>query len=342
MTLDFERELAKIDSEIEKIEPPEEKRADAVFEGGGVKGIGLAGALYTAEKLGIQWQNVAGTSAGAIVASLVAADYSADEIREILQDLKLEEIKDKGPEDKIPIIGPMVSLLTQLGIYEGNYIEDLIRKLLAKKEKSVFGELLYEGPDQDDPRFKYRLRVITADVTNGELVVLPQDIKNYDEEPDDFPIAKAVRMSMSIPGFFEPVKLGKNIFVDGGMLSNFPVWLFDSDDVPTWPTFGFRLVDEEEIKEGRVQKRPKQIKGAKDYILALIYTLIEAHDKYYMRTRNYERTILIPTLGIRATDYDIDKNRQFELFLSGAKAAIGFFKKWDFEEYKKKFRSGKS
>ena len=51
MAWNFERELEKIDSEIEKIKPLDEKRADAVIEVGGVKGIGLAGALYTAEKL---------------------------------------------------------------------------------------------------------------------------------------------------------------------------------------------------------------------------------------------------------------------------------------------------
>ena len=40
-----------------------ELKADAVFEGGGVKGVGLVGAVAVAEKMGYQWQNVAGTSA---------------------------------------------------------------------------------------------------------------------------------------------------------------------------------------------------------------------------------------------------------------------------------------
>lgn len=54
------------------------KKADGVFEGGGVKGIGLVGALIVAEERGYtDWQRVAGTSAGAIVASLLAAGYSA-------------------------------------------------------------------------------------------------------------------------------------------------------------------------------------------------------------------------------------------------------------------------
>jgi predicted acylesterase/phospholipase RssA len=53
-------------------------RADAVFEGGGVKGIGLVGAVAEIEKAGYEFVNLAGTSAGAIVASLLAVDYKAD------------------------------------------------------------------------------------------------------------------------------------------------------------------------------------------------------------------------------------------------------------------------
>ena len=59
-------------------------KADAVFEGGGVKGIGLVGAVAVAEEKGYQWVNVVGTSAGAIVAALVAADYSAVEQKEVM------------------------------------------------------------------------------------------------------------------------------------------------------------------------------------------------------------------------------------------------------------------
>lgn len=56
-------------------------KADAVFEGGGVKGIGLVGAIAVAEEYGYRFVNVAGSSAGAIVAALLAAGYSAAEIK---------------------------------------------------------------------------------------------------------------------------------------------------------------------------------------------------------------------------------------------------------------------
>ena len=71
-------------------------RADAVFEGGGVKGLGLVGAVAAIEDAGYEFMNVAGTSAGAIVASLLAVDYKADEIKEEMQKLDYNNFKDQG------------------------------------------------------------------------------------------------------------------------------------------------------------------------------------------------------------------------------------------------------
>jgi predicted acylesterase/phospholipase RssA len=106
--------------------------------------------------------------------------------------------------------------------------------------------------EEERARVRYRLRVIASDVSEGRMLVLPDDIEDYEDEDgrpltrDTFPIARAVRMSMSFPYFFEPVTLRRNgephLIVDGGLLSNFPIFLFDGDKPPLrrW-TFGFRL-----------------------------------------------------------------------------------------------------
>ena len=60
------------------------KKYDAVFEGGGVKGVALIGALKRLEEEEIGFGRVAGTSAGAVTAALVSARYKAEEIRDIL------------------------------------------------------------------------------------------------------------------------------------------------------------------------------------------------------------------------------------------------------------------
>jgi NTE family protein len=315
-------------------------QADAVFEGGGVKGIGLVGALAVAEEKGYQLVNVAGTSAGAIVAALAAAGYSAAELRKIMSELDYNRFKDPGLLDRIPVAGPLASLIFEKGIYEGKFLESWLGDLLKDKGVDTFDKLSLKEY-QDDERYRFKLRVIASDVTRGRMLVLPQDIKDYGIMPEKLNVAFAVRMSMSIPFFFEPVTLRNaqngqvSYIVDGGLLSNFPVWLFDSQgQVPEWPTFGFKLVEPEEGK-------PNQIRGPISMLTALFSTMMEAHDARYIEDENFVRTIPIPTLGIGTTEFNISAERSEALYQSGRQAAEKFFESWNFASYTEKFRQEK-
>ena len=314
----------------------DELKVDAVFEGGGVKGIGLVGAVSMTEESGYRFENVAGTSAGAIVASFIAAGYSSAEIKTILDGLDYLKFKDMGFNDRIPLIGPAISLIFEKGIYEGDYVENWLRENLSTRGVHTFGDLVVEA-HKDDPKYRYRLQVIAADVSRGRMLVLPKDINHYGIRPDDLEVARAVRMSSSIPFFFEPVRLkqetGETSFiVDGGLLSNFPVWIFDDGTAdPPWPTFGYQLV---EPGEGR----PKVIKGPLTLLAALFSTMMEAHDARYIDDHSFARTIRIPTMEVQATDYDITKEQSERLYESGRKAAHEFLKAWDFERYKANYR----
>src|SRR5579884_2718334 len=101
--------------------PPDQNgdlKADLVFEGGGVKGIGLAGAFLALTEHGYQPQCVAGTSAGAIMASLVAAGYTGPE----LQDIVLHEMDFQKFEDRT-FLGPVgegFDLLEHRGLHSGD------------------------------------------------------------------------------------------------------------------------------------------------------------------------------------------------------------------------------
>src|SRR5215218_10897337 len=99
----------------------EQQFADLVFEGGGVKGIGLAGAFAALEQRGFRPKGVAGTSAGAITAALVGAGYSSAELDEILLDVPFADFKDEGWEDRLPLIGRAIGILRDRGIYEGKF-----------------------------------------------------------------------------------------------------------------------------------------------------------------------------------------------------------------------------
>ena len=138
--------------------------ADAVFEGGGVKGIGLVGAVAVAEERGYQWVNVAGASAGAIVAALLAAGYSAAELKAVMTELDYNRFKDSSLLDRVLLVGPMASLIFEKGIYEGKFFENWIRGLLREKKVETFNDLIMEEY-QDDERYRFKLRLIASDIS---------------------------------------------------------------------------------------------------------------------------------------------------------------------------------
>lgn len=316
-------------------------KADAVFEGGGVKGIALAGSIAVAESLGVKWQRVAGTSAGAITACLLAAGYTSKELIPILtKEMDFEKFMDKGFLDQIPFIGKLASVVFEKGIYEGDYFEEWMEGKLKDKGKETFASFMDENGES-------RLKLIASDVTRREMIVLPDDLPKYGINPADFSVARAARMSMSIPYFFEPVELSvktpyedgkkrkrrKCFIVDGGLLSNFPVWLFDAKlgATPQWPTYGFKLMEPDSNK-------PSPSKWPHQFIMSLITTMMDAHDKAYIDLANYQRTISIPTMGIQTTQFELTGDDKNLLLRSGQEAAIRFFETWDFDTHNSEFR----
>jgi len=325
----------------------DEPFADLVFEGGGVKGIGLAGAYSALCERGVRPKRVAGTSAGAITAALVAAGYSAEELDAILLEVPFASFKDTAWEDRIPIVGHPLSVLLQRGIYEGGFFREWMRKLLEAKGVRTFGQLA--DPEATELENRYRLKVIVSDVTHRRLLVLPDDAASLGVEPDDLEVAYAVRMSMSIPIFFEPVmhrnpRTGlDHLIVDGGMLSNFPVWLFDAEkgEPPRWPTFGMLLVEADPKVPVSHRVEARESGSIIDYVKALASTMMEAHDRLYLEKATFVRTIPIPTVGVSTTEFDITPERVQAIYRSGLKAAFDFLDRWDFEAYKAEYRAGK-
>jgi len=182
--------------------------------------------------------------------------------------------------------------------------------------------------------------------------VLPQDATTLGIDSDDLDVALAVRMSTSIPVFFEPVRMRnprtgrEHLIVDGGMLSNYPVWLFDVPGIPEWPTFGLRLVEPQPATSiGMRLPLPepalRPFEGVIDFFRSLIFTMLEAHDRLYIEKANFARTIPIPTLGVGTTQFDLTREQVAALHESGRVAAEEFLATWDFEAYIREFRTGK-
>ena len=302
--------------------------ADLVFKGGGIKGIALVGAISYLEEQGYTWRKLAGTSAGAIVASLLAVGYTSKEIQNLMFSMNYKSFIDKNLLQSIPIIGPLASLLIYKGIYSGDAIEKFLSDKFKQKNKTKFRDIAVNGESI--------LKVIATDVTNQKLLILPDDLIKYNINPLDFEIAKAVRMSLSIPFFFKPVVIKNNtkdsFIVDGGLLSNFPIWIFDTNKIPKCPTFGLNLFD-------NTPKEHTNKIGLLPYVFEVVETSLCTSEDVYFKESDAVRIINIPTLGIKTVEFDISKDEMTNLFESGYKSAKYFLDRWNFESYISNYRS---
>ncbi|MDR3602955.1 MAG: patatin-like phospholipase family protein [Desulfosporosinus sp.] len=298
-------------------------KVDAVFEGGGVRGIGLVGAVCCLEQYGYSWEKLAGTSAGSIMAALLAVGYTGEELKDIIMNLDYQLFLAKDPLQALPLIGGALGLLTVKGVYSGDYIETWLEKLLIAKGKTKFKHVYQNGTSQ--------LKIISSDITTRDLLILPDDLPKYGIDPLEFSIAKAVRMSSSIPFYFKPVilkhKHGQNYIVDGGILSNYPVWIFDVEGIPRWPTFGFKFSD------NFVSYTASGKRDIVSYSLDIIGTMLDRNELKIIKDKDYIRTVPIPTGTIGATHFNITSAESLKLFSAGYQAAEQFLNTWDFEKY---------
>jgi NTE family protein len=295
-------------------------RADAVFEGGGARGIAFVGAIQAMEEEQVEWQGIAGTSAGAVIAALLASGYKSYEIRKLLSELDFSKLRGRTFMNRIPIIGSLLELMFNLGIYKNDYLEAWVDALLLEKGIKTFADL----PDG-------KLKIIASDVTNGQMLIFPDDLERYRMTPADLKVSTAVMMSASIPFFFRPViwkskDLNKSYILDGGLLSNFPIWIFDTPN-PQFPTFGFRFV-KDKVSIDPVIPTPLHL------FKNIFKTMLQAHDLRHINEDTLERTIKIPTGDINATDFGLNEEEIDFLYNSGYTSTKKFLSTWDFEQHK--------
>ena len=290
---------------------------DGVFSGGGIKGYSLLGGFQELEERGFTFHRTAGTSAGSIIAAFIAAGYTGEEMEKLFLDINLSGLLDRR-YGLIPIpFAKWLLVYWKLGLYKGEALEKWVAEKLAIRNVVTFNDI----PPQS-------LRIIASDITNGKLVVLPDDLKSYGVDPLTFPVAKAVRMSCSIPYFFEPVKLnvGKrtSLFVDGGVLSNFPMWLFNSEHVrKERPVIGLRLSTDEIWK-------PHEVDNAVELFSALFKTMKDAHDSRYISKKHVNNIVFIPMKGISAMDFNMNDEMKGELIERGRLYTREFLKRWTY------------
>jgi predicted acylesterase/phospholipase RssA len=209
-----------------------------VFQGGGCRAAALAGAYQAAVEHGVHFAQVAGTSAGSIVAALVGAGASPTALLALLRNLDFRRFNRPPERNSSETYGTLQLLLLRLA--QKVAPEDLkkieIATLLrwgglhssAEIEVWLDDVLAHLLPDVRRPiRFR-DLPVPTYVVATDLLAARPKVWSTFDT-PDER-VAFAVRASCSIPFYFQPVGQGELRYVDGGVLSNLPSFVFAGDD----------------------------------------------------------------------------------------------------------------
>ncbi|MEG3976732.1 patatin-like phospholipase family protein [Microcoleus sp. herbarium8] len=331
---------------LSKFPPPDENNqiyADAIFEGGGVRGVAFLGALRCCSDLGIRWRKLAGTSAGAITAAVLATDLSMDDLEEILGQLDYSIfltqknsplILNGDPADDLQSPAWTLLFLTisrQMGEYSSQPFRQWLETMLGRGNLHTFADVKQIVKDRE-------LKVVISNLSRGEMLVIPDDLHRREsadsdalyeklqlKSAEDFSVAEAVRLSMSIPLFFEPGKLGNDLIVDGGILSNFPLWIYDRQSgstpvAPRWFTFGFRLVDT------GIENQMK-INNPVSMLSAMFTTMMKARDRYHQREMDKGRVINIDVTeaGVTTTDFNIDAASKANLYRLGYLYTKRFF-----------------
>ncbi|HET7627514.1 MAG TPA: patatin-like phospholipase family protein [Bacillales bacterium] len=290
---------------------------DGVFSGGGMKAVALVGALQVLEEEGYRFHRTAGTSAGALVAALLASGYDSRGITEILNETEFQQLLD-ARKSVIPFpFMKWIRVYKKLGMHRGEALEKWVRRWLRKKGVDTFADL---------PRGA--LKIVASDLSRGRILVLPDDLPQYGVLPEKFSVARAVRMSSSLPFIYEPVLLydrngDKNVIVDGGVLSNFPLWLFDNAACMLQrPVLGLQLSHSLENQKNR------NIRNAVELYHSLFSTMKQAHDARYISKHEANNIVFIPVSHVSTTQFHVSDEEREQLIALGRERAEKFLKKW--------------
>lgn len=288
-----------------------------VFEGGGVKALAFVGALKRLEEEPELITNTltgfAGSSAGALTATLVACGYTASDIEPLLLETDFKDQIDGNYINNVYTTG-LVRLWSKYGLFPTDklvtWLDRLIAAKLDNKPQATFHDL-YE-------KTQHQLVITTTSVKHAKTLYYSKDTT------PNMVISEAVKRSISIPLFFEAnFTQDGDVLVDGGMLSNYPLWVFDSEkDRPNPETLGLKLV---EISDQQKEKKQQQhvdeelkVDNLTDYMISLIDCLLIQIEKLHVRSDDWKRTIPI-CIGhdVRSTDFGLSTERKKQLIQQG-------------------------
>ena len=303
-----------------------------VFSGGAIKGISFTGALMELESRGIIYdesgkfklKGIATVSVGSIVGSLLAVGYKANELYRIATNLKFEKIFD----DKIGYIRDTINFLKDWGVCPGEYIQKFLGELIAQKTGNPDYTLEQLQADKG-----IKLVIVSTDMCSKKTIYLYAG--NPIKEFSNIPIRKAVRMSLGIPFAFEPYNYNDCVLVDGGVLDNYPLHVFDGDFpgdpkarlnlCPANPkVLGLKIMTSDGTLDYDLVNKQK-FNNLFDYSYSFVDTFLTENERRIMTPSFWLRTIIIVTPNYPLIKTSITDNERNKLIETGKKYVVDFF-----------------
>ena len=304
-----------------------------VFEGGGIKCITYGGALKgLMEEIDFNGVvRVGGTSAGAIFSLLVALNYGVDEIQDMFLGMDFKKFMDGD----FGFIRDTSRLLTQFGWYRGDAFTQWVQDVVDAKtgDPNTTFEQLKNMTEKGKQKFK-DLYIVGYNLNTGNAEVFC-----HENTHAQVPIALAARISGSIPIIFKPVFLNEAYYVDGGVIRNYPITLFDdwkyNPNIPNetlipfnQETLGFRLDTQANIKKllnQSIDNKQYPITSFFNYTHALISMIDDMQNEAHFHSFDQFRTIYCDSLNVQSTEFKISVKKRQQMLDSGYNCVKQFF-----------------
>lgn len=277
--------------------PKKPKYRNLVISGGSIRGICHVGALQKLVDVGLidlrHLKAIAGSSAGAMLGCLIVLGFTTEEIWEFLKSIDFSKL-----------VNPNFMLFFKnCGIESGQVMYALMEDILHRKtgiNKVTFRQL-YETT-------KIKFIVVGSCLTTKETVYF-----DYLNTPD-FSVSLAIRISISMPGFFVPVIIDGKKYVDGAILNNYAMNLF-KDELDE--TIGILLYTGYET----------DYQYPEEFFMAIINLFM--HNYYHERVKEYQNNTIYVTKHINEKsvfDFSLDQETKMKLYQAGVSATVDFLK----------------
>lgn len=285
----------------------ETKYKKLVLAGGGLKGLAYVGAINALRKLrALDYiDEVVGCSIGAVFALLIILGYSDDELHDFLLHFHYDQLKDLD----------FFKIITEWGVESGSKIETFLIQLIKNKT------------GLDNPTFSELYNKVGSSLIVNAVALDEFNLHYFGlRESPNMKVVKAIRASISVPGLFTPVKYNNHLFVDGGLLNNFPIDYFKDKGILGSSILGLCF--------DQVVRPPglKNLNGVNAYLSSIIGCILNRIERTGETERKIQylfgdnpMIISIPTGDITAFQATIDRTKRLYLYHHGEQAVFKAF-----------------